>query len=142
MNRSPPLSRPTSFCSSGVNSTNSEVWKTRVDSVFTSQFMAFSISAWFSIKTASFSLMILLHPREYKSLLRPGKAKTSRLYELAMSAVTNAPPFSALSTMMVASASPAMMRLRRRKFCLSMMVSLIKSVINPPFSIILLAIGA
>ena len=67
--------------------------------------MAFSMSAWVSTNTASFSLISLLQPREYKSVLLPGKANTSRLYELAMSAVTSAPPFSADSTTIVASAS-------------------------------------
>ncbi len=52
----------------------------------------YSISSKFSTRAALFDFIRLLQPLENLSSVRPGKAKTSLLYEPAISAVIRAPP--------------------------------------------------
>ena len=56
----------------------------------------------FSVNAAMFSLIRKLQPAEYLSSGRPGKAMTSRSYDMARRAVAIAPPFMADSATRVA----------------------------------------
>src|ERR1035437_8122082 len=79
------------------------------------QLRKYSTSSEHSVRDALLFLIRLLQPADHWSSGLPGTAKTSRLYELAMSAVMSAPPLIPDSTTRVASASPAIIQFLFRK---------------------------
>src|SRR5664279_3703252 len=92
----------------------------------------YSISSAHSTRDALLPLIRLLHPEDHWSSGLPGTARTSRLYELAISAVISAPPFIPDSITSVASDNPAIIRFLLMKLFRSGRASDRKSVNRPP----------